>query len=101
MHLLTLEKMWQTMVKPLSSAALVLLEYESSERQKEELEKTWRETFKQFMLGKSTSNELINKMINCDLQETASSFVEQCKVQWEERKNFIKLTSKKKVPKEN
>jgi len=32
--------MWQTMVNPLFNAALGLLEYESSERQKKELEQT-------------------------------------------------------------
>ena len=36
--------MWQTMVKPLFNAALVLLEYEPSETKKETLEKVWRET---------------------------------------------------------
>ena len=47
----TRRDMWQTMVKPLFNAVLVLLEYEPSETQKEILEKTWRETFKQFIIG--------------------------------------------------
>jgi len=90
--------MWQTMVKPLFNAALVLLKYEPSERQKEELEKAWRGTFKQFMMINSlTSNVLVNQMINCNIQETASFLVEQCKIQWEERKNFLELNSKKKL----
>ena len=92
--------MWQTMIKPLFNAALVLLEYEPSLTQKEDLEITWRGTFKQFMLiSGSTPTELVNQMINCNLQEKASFLVEQCKVQWEERKNFQKLNSKQKLPK--
>ena len=92
--------MWQTMVKPLFNAALVLLNYEPSETQKENLERTWRGTFKQFMmLNKAAPTELINKMINCDLRQLASNLVEECKIQWEDRKNFQALKPKKKLQK--
>ena len=68
--------MWQTMVKLLFNAALVLLEYEPSETQKSNLEKAWRLTFKRFMMiDTKTSNSLVNEMINSDLQLTASVLV--------------------------
>ena len=96
----TRKDMWQTMVKPLFNTALVLLNYEPSETQKETLERAWRGTFKQFMmLRKGTSTELVNRVINFDLQSTASNFVEQCKLQWNERRSFQELKPKKKLPK--
>ena len=89
---------WQTMVKPLFNSALVLLEYEGSQTQRENLERVWRSTFKQFLLiSRRTPNELIDKMINCDLQETASNLVKECKKKWEDRKNFRNLSITKKV----
>ena len=91
---------WQTMVKPLFNAALVLLEYEPSKTQKENLERVWRGTFKQFMMiGEHTSTVLVNKMINCDIQMIASNLVSECKKQWDDRKSFRQLEPKKKLPK--
>ncbi len=37
--------MWQTMIRPLFNAAMVLLEYEPSTTQKENLMRIWRRTF--------------------------------------------------------
>jgi len=71
---------WQTMVKPLFNAALLMFNFEPSETQKENLERTWIGTFKQFMMiNKAAPTELINKMINCDLRQLASNLVEECK----------------------
>jgi len=42
--------MWQTMIRPLFDAAFVLLEYEHSKTQKENLKCMWRKTFKQFLM---------------------------------------------------
>ena len=87
--------MWQTMVKPLFNAALVLLEYEPSDTQKEILERVWRGTFKQFMMINSkTPNDLVTEMINSDLQLTASTLVKECKSQWSQRKNYQKVDPK-------
>ena len=84
------------MFRPLFNAALVLLEYEPSETQKSNLEKAWRWTFKRFMMiDTKTSNNLVNEMINSDLQLTASVLVEECKLQWEDRKNYRELKPKK------
>ena len=92
--------MWQTMVKPLFNAALVLLECEPSETQKEILERAWRGTFKQFMMVNSkTPNELTNEMINSDLQLTASTLVRECKSQLSQRKNYKKVDPKVRVEK--
>ena len=88
--------MWQTMVKPLFNAALVLLEYEPSKTQKEVLERVWRGTFKQFlMINSKTPTDLVNEMINSDLQLTASVLVEECKLQWNQRKKYQNLDPKK------
>ena len=89
--------MWQTMVKPLFNAALVLLEYEPSETNKESLEKAWRGTFKYFMMINSrTPNELVNDMINSNLQVTASVLVQECRLQWDLRKNYQAVCPKRK-----
>jgi len=63
------------------------LEYEPSETQKNNFEKACRWTFKRFiMIDTKTSNSLVNEMINSDLQLTASVLVEECKLQWENKK---------------
>ena len=60
------------MVKPLFNAVLVLLEYEPSATQKENLKRVWRGTFKQFMMiSKRTSTMLVDEMINSNLEEIA------------------------------
>ncbi len=87
--------MWQTMIRPLFNAAMVLLEYEPSATQKENLMRVWRGTFKQFMIiKKRTPDMLVNEMINCDLEEAASQLVVECKAQWEQRKRCEKVKSK-------
>ena len=92
--------MWQTMVKPLFNSALVLLEYEASNSQKENLERVWRSTFKQFMMiSKQTSTELVNKMVNCDLKMIVDNRGSECKKQWNDRKDFKELEAKKELPK--
>ena len=92
--------MWQTMVKPLFNAALVLLEYEPSETHKEDLEKAWRGTFKHFMMINSrTHNELVNRMINSNLQSEASVLVQECKIQWEMWKSYQDTCPKQKYGK--
>jgi len=81
------------MFRPLFNAALVLLEYEPSETQKSNLEKAWRWTFKRFMMiDTKISNSLINEMIN-------SVLAEECKLQWEDRKNYRELKQKKRPQK--
>ena len=88
------------MVKPLFNAALVLCEYEPSKTHVESLEKAWRGTFKSFMMISSiTPNELVNEMINSNLQTTASTLVQECKTQWEQRKNQQAVHPKKKSEK--
>ncbi len=87
--------MWQTMIRPLFNAAMVLLEYEPSATQKENLMRVWRGTLKQFMIiKKRTPDMLVNEMINCDLEEAASQLVVECKAQWEQRKRCEKVKSK-------
>jgi len=75
------------MVKPFN-AALVLYEYEPSKTHVESLEKAWRGTFKSFMMISSiTPNEFVNEMINSNLQTTASTLVQECKTQWEQKES--------------
>ena len=84
----------------LFNAALVLLEYEPSKTQKEVLERVWRGAFKQFlMINSKTPTDLVNEMINSDLQLTASVLVEECKLQWNQRKKYQNLDPKNKPPK--
>ena len=51
------------------------------------------------MIDTKTSNNLVNEMINSDLQLTASVLVEECKLQWEDRKNYRELKPKKRPQK--
>ena len=88
--------MWQSMVKPLFDAALVLLKYEPSKTQKENLNRAWRQTFKQFMMiSKRTSTKLVQEMIGSNLESIAENVVTQCKAQWIQRKNAEDVTPKK------
>ena len=94
--------MWQTMVRPLFDATLVLLEYEPSILHKKILQLLWRRTFKQFlMINKRTSTYLVEEMIACDLPEIAQNVVHECKRQWQERKNHRNIRIKKRLKKKN
>jgi hypothetical protein len=87
--------MWQTMIRPLFNAAFVLLEYEPSKTNRENLKALWRVTFKRFMLlKKRTSTELVEQMISCDLEKIVKSVVQDCKKKWEERKRGESISSK-------
>jgi hypothetical protein len=93
--------MWQTMVKPLFNAALVLLDYEPSLVHRTNLKRLWRGTFKQFMMiSKKTSDDLVDEMINSDLEETAQTLVEECKKQWGQRKINESVDPKKRQKKQ-
>ena len=64
------------------------------------LETTWRGTFKNFMMISSKApNELVNGMINSNLRDTASTLVQECKFQWEQRKNYQDVLPKKRPKK--
>ena len=93
--------MWQTMIRPLFDAAFVLLEYEPSKSQKENLKCMWRKTFKQFlMISKRISTKLVEEMIGSDLELTAQNLVLECKKQWGERKKGETVSGKVKLPKQ-
>jgi len=69
--------MWQTMVRPLFNAALCLQHYEPSKSQKQNLDKLWRKTFKEFMMiSKRTGNDMVDEMIAVNLEEIATNVVE-------------------------
>jgi hypothetical protein len=92
--------MWQTMVRPLFDATFVLLEYEPSKSQQENLKRLWRRTFKQFlMIKKRTSTALVEEMTGCDLEVVAKNVVEECKKQWEQRKKKEEVSTKKRLQK--
>ena len=94
--------MWQTMIRPLFDAAFVLLEYEPSKTQKENLKCFRRKTFKQFMMiSKRTSTILVEEMIGVDMEKMAQKLVIECKKQWEERKRKEEITPKAKLEKQN
>ena len=94
--------MWQTMIRPLFDVAFVLLEYEPSKSQKENLKCMWRKTFKQFlMISKRISTKLVEEMIGSDLELTAQNLVLECKKQWGERKKGETVSGKVKLPKQN
>ena len=94
--------MWQTMIRPLFDAAFVLLEYEPSKTQKENLKCFRRKTFKQFMMiSKRTSTLLVEEMIGVDMEKIAQKLVIECKKQWEERKRKEEITPKAKLEKQN
>ncbi len=85
--------MWQTMAAPLFAAAYVLLSYEPSRTNRNNLERLQRGTFKQFLLiSKRTNTQLINDMIRKDMVEISEATVATCLEQWEERKLFQKVT---------
>ncbi len=93
-------EMWQTMVKPLFDAALVLLQYEPSISQKENLKRLWRMSFKEFlMVSQRTGTLLVEEMTNRDLEEIAQNVVEEAKRQWEQRKACKEVDPKRKLPK--
>ena len=92
--------MWQTMVRPLFDATFVLLEYEPSKSQQENLKRLWRRTFKQFlMIKKRTSTALVEEMTSCDLKAAARNVVEECKKQWKQRKKKVGVSTKKRLQK--
>ena len=87
--------MWQTLIRPLFDATFVLLEYEPSKTQKENVQRLWRRTFKQFlMISKRISTELIQEMAGSDIEKTAQNLVLECKKQWENRKKGEDVTKK-------
>jgi hypothetical protein len=92
--------MWQTMVRPLFDACFVLLEYEPSESQKENLRRLWRRTFKQFlMIKKRTNTILVQEMTGSDLEAAAKNVVNECKKQWEQRKERTIVSTKRRLRK--
>ena len=92
--------MWQTMVRPLFDATLVLLEYEPSKSQQENLKRLWRRTFKQFlMIKKRISTALVEEMTGSDLEVVAKNVVEECKKQWEQRKKKEEVSTKRRLQK--
>jgi len=93
---------WQTMIRPLFDAAFVLLEYDPSKTQKENLKRFRRKTFKPFMMiSKRTSTEIVEEMLGVDMEKMAHKLVTECKKQWEERKRRHEITSKAKIEKQN
>ena len=90
--------MWQTMVRPLFNAALCLQHYEPSKSQKQNLDRLWRSTFKEFMMiSKRTGNDMVDEMIAVNLEEIATNVVEGCKNQWAQRKKGEEVDTKPKV----
>lgn len=82
------------------NSALVLLEYEPSSAQKQNLMRVWKGTFKQFMMiRKCVPDDLVYQMINCDLEEIAQMLVDECKIQWEQRKRFEEVEPKRRLKK--
>ncbi len=47
------------------------------------------------MISKRTPNELVNQMINCDLDEIAKNIVEECNIQWKQKKKTMKNLNRK------
>ena len=87
--------MWQTMIRPLFNATMVLLEFEESQNHRKNLQIMWRKTFKQFLLiGKRTSTKLIEEMTGCDLILTAKNIVNESKKQWQQRLNNQEVENK-------
>jgi len=76
---------WQT-IRPLFDAVFVLLEYDPSKTQKENLKCFRRKTFKQFMMiSKRTSTAIVEEMLGVDIEKMAHKLVTECKKQWEEK----------------
>ena len=93
--------MWQTMIRPLFDATFVLLEYEPSKTQKENVQRLWRKTFKQFlMISKRINTKLILEMAGSDIEKTAENLVSECKKQWENRKRGEDVAKKTKLRKQ-
>ena len=56
------------------------------------LEKLWRMSFKQFlMVSQRTTSDMIHKMINRDLTETAERVTNISEAKWEARRNYSAL----------
>ena len=89
-------------VRSLFDTAFVLLEYEPSKMQKENLKCFSRKTFKQFMMiSKRSSTSLVEEMIGADMDKMAQKLVIECKKQWEERKIKEEITPKAGLEKQN
>jgi len=72
--------MWQTMIRPLFDATFVLLGYEPSKTQKENLKCMWRKTFIQFlMISKRICTKIVK--VGIDLEMMAQNLVLECKKQ--------------------
>ena len=74
---------WQTMIRPLFDVAFVLLEYDPSKTQKENLKRFRRKTFKQFMMIKRTSTAIVEEMLGLDMEIMAHKLVTECEKQWD------------------
>ena len=78
--------MFLTMVAPLYNAALILLHYEPSKYGKNEMLKTKRIAFKQFMMiSKRTNTILVEDMLRMDLIQRADQEVLISNQKWEHR----------------
>jgi len=85
---------FMTFVQPLFDAAVLLLHYEPSITQRDNLIRIHRIIFKQFMfISKRTSTNLVNELINKDLIDRAEEVHEQANEKWEARLQFRSYSS--------
>jgi hypothetical protein len=82
--------MWQTMVMPLFTATLALLNVEQSKTDRENVDRLWRMTFKQYlMIPQSTDSNLTYQMINRNIFDISLQNALASKAKWTTRKMFI------------
>ena len=79
--------MFMTMIAPLFTAAMMILEYEPSKTHRTGLIRLYRILFKQFMgLSQRTNTELVDEMLAKDLADAARQECQVAKEKWESRR---------------